>query len=272
MAYRPVVELALLHPATASGALPATAIVPDRDTRARLAGLRMLAKPVGERLVLLADTDAAGAPLVPLRAPVRLGFAVAPLPAATDLAALAAAPLFTDERAGRAGGGGADPQPLRRVPADGAPAIAIRLTPADHAAAVAGKVRRCTATLPAAAARWCFHLLTDLAQPLADWRIVRAGGAAGPAPAFGDRGRTELTAPDPDDPAGTALRAAHPGVRVIRFLSDAPVAASATPVRGLELRAGATRLLAALPNPPPGAPVRVGADLVFACTVRVMTA
>jgi len=267
MAYRPVVEIALTHAGCATGALPGAAIVPDAATRARLAGLRMQAKPVGERLLILSEIGEPGRALVALREPVRLRFAIADLPATADAAALAKAPLFTDDRAGTA-----DPQPLRRVaaPDSAGVAIQIKLTPAQHAAALAGTVRRCTAALPVVSARWCFHLVTDFTNPIAEWQVLRAAGARGAAPDFTASGRSELTAADPNDPIGSALRAANPGCRVIRFLSDAAHPASDVPVPGLELRLGANRLLAALPAPSP-AVVRIGGGAAFAHTLRVVS-
>ena len=267
MAYRRVVEIALTHARTTGGTLPGEAIVADTATRARLAGLRMQARPVGERLLILAETAEDGGALIALREPVRLRFGIADLPATVDAAAIAKAPLFTDERAGSA-----DPQPLRRVAAPGAAhaAIRIKLTPAQHAAAMQGTVRRCTAALPVASARWCFHLVTDLSNPVAEWQIVRAADARGGGPSFAAAGRTELTMAEPGDPIGSALRAANPGRRVIRFLSDTAQPASEAAVAGLELRLGANRLLAALPTPAP-ALVRIGGNSAFAHTLRVVT-
>jgi len=273
MPYRPLLELTATHPYPPAGALPGEAILPDTATAARLRGLRLLAKPVGDTLALFGAFDDDGAlPIAPTD-PLPLGFTIA-LPdaatiAATDLVGLAAAPLFTDARAGKG-----DPQRLRPIPDDRptgpSAAIAVRLTPADLAAAGAGKPRRCVAALPGAAARWCYHIVTDMPDPLADWRVSRAAGSTGSAPVFGKARVAELT-DAADDPVGAALVRRNPDLRILRFLSDAPFSVQAMPVRGLELRAGGTRLYAALPNPPPDAVARIGDAVVLARTLRIVT-
>lgn len=277
MPYRPLLELAATHAYLGDGSLPGSALVPDAATAARLRGLRLIAKPSGGAFTIFGEFDAKDALRVPLTAPVPLRFAIerpaAELAFATDLAALGTASLFTDK-----GAAAGDPQQLRRQARakedDPRPfaLISMQLTPANVTAAIKGSPRRCMAALPVASARWCYHLVTDLPNPIAQWRIARGDGASGPAPAFRDAGRAELTAPAADDATGTELRRRNPGLRVLRFLSDAPFAASRAAVRGLELHAGTTRLFGALPNPSPGATVRIGDATAFNQTLRVVTA
>ncbi|MDV3455394.1 hypothetical protein RZN05_00240 [Sphingomonas sp. HF-S4] len=277
MPYRPLLELAATHAYLGEGSLPGSALVPDAATAARLRGLRLIAKPSGSSFTIFGEFDAKNALRVPLTAPVTLRFAIerpaAELLYATDLAALGTASLYTDK-----GAPAGTPQQLRRQPReeqdDPRPfaLVSVQLTPANVKTAITGGPRRCVAALPVATARWCYYLVTDLPNPVAQWRIARGDGASGPAPAFRDAGRAELTAPAADDATGTELRRRNPGLRVLRFLSDAPFAASRSAVRGLELHVGTTRLFGALPNPSPGATIRIGDAAAFNQTLRVVTA
>lgn len=277
MPYRPLLELAITHPYLGGDGLPGTVVVPDPATAARLRGLRLVAKPMGRSFTVFGAFDAAGALPVTPGAPIALRFEIADpgaeIAAASDGAAVAAAPLYTDE-----GVPAGAPQQLRATPrpasdaSRGFAAVTVRLTPADIAAAATGTPRRCVAALPVAAARWCYHFVTDLPAPLAQWRIARGGGAEGTAPTFRDAGRVELADPVGDDATGAELRRRNPGLRVLRFLSDAPFAARRAAVRGLELHVGDARLFAALPNPSPAAAVRIGDASAFNQILRVVTA
>lgn len=277
MPYRPLLELAVTHAYLGGEALPGSAVVPDQGTEARLRGLRLIGKPSSGRFRIFGEFDSEGALRVALPAALPLRFAIQQpgpeLAFATDMAKLAPASLYTDERAPAA-----DPQELRpkaRTKADDPlpfALAAVELTRAQVTAAAAGKPRRCTVTLPAVTARWCYYFVTDLPNPLSEWRIARGGGVNGPAPAFGEDGRLELTDSTKGDATGVALRRQNPGLRVLRFLSDAPFAARQAVVRGLELHAGGVRLFGALPNPSPSATVQIGKTAAFSQTLRVVTA
>lgn len=275
MSYRPLLELAVPHAYLGGGALPGSALVPDQRTESRLRGLRWIGKPAGGSFTIFGEF-ADGALRVALPEPVALRFAIQrpgpELAFATDIAALGPTSLYTDE-----GAPAGNPQQLRRKSRtktdDPRPfaLVAVQLTPADIAAAATGAPRRCTVTLPVVTARWCYHFITDLPNPLAEWRIARGGGENGPAPAFRDTGRVELTDSAKGDAAGVKLRRQNPGLRVLRFLSDAPFAARQAAVRGLELHVGDTRLFGALPNPSPAATVQIGDAAAFSQTLRVVT-
>ena len=159
--------------------------------------------------------------------------------------------------------------------AGGAARIALTIGPAEIAAAAAGTPRAATIALRPSAARWCYHLVTDLPDPLGDWRIARANGAAnggGPAVTFDDAGRAELTADDAGDPFGSALRLRSAPLRVLRFVSTAAIPASETAARRVQLFAGARQLFAALPNPSPAQPRQLGGVAAFGEVVRIVTA
>lgn len=277
MSFRPLLELAIAHAYLGGDALPGTAVVADQATQARLRGLRLIGKASSGRYSIFGEFDPQGALRVALPDALSLRFAIerpdAELAFATDMATLEPASLYTDE-----GAPADDPQQLRPIPRTNADdplpfaLAAVKLTGAQVAAAAAGRPRRCTVTLPAVAARWCYHLVTDLPNPLAEWSIARGGGANGPAPAFREDGRVEVTDSTEADSTGAMLRRQNPGLRVLRFLSDAPFAARRAVVRGLELRVGSTRLFGALPNPSPGATIQVGRTAAFSQILKLVTA
>jgi hypothetical protein len=149
--------------------------------------------------------------------------------------------------------------------------IEIGIGPETVAKAAAGKPRRFTIALKAAAARWCYHLVTDLANPLAEWRITHPE-ADGPPANFGAAGLAEIAAPDAGDSFGSELLQRSAPLRVLRFVSDAPVACSEKPARRLALFAGDRQLFTALPNPPPTALRLVEGRPAFGEVLRFVTA
>lgn len=131
----------------------------------------------------------------------------------------------------------------------------------------------------AAAPYWAFYVVADFAGDIATLRIVDATPGDGPrAVTFAAARRVELSqAPDPADAVGLDLVRRHPGRRVIRFLSDAPVPLREVPLRQLELHLADTRLVAGLPNPRPDrfislrvapAPAPAGVALYHVLTLR----
>ncbi|MCU0837345.1 MAG: hypothetical protein MUE49_01320 [Rhodospirillales bacterium] len=120
-----------------------------------------------------------------------------------------------------------------------------------QASLAAGRPRRFQIPFAAKAVSWCYYLVTTLPTPLAQLRIVDASpGNGAPRIVFGDGGRREVSAqPDAGDAVALDLARRHGGRRIIRFVSDAPVPCRQSPVKNLELHAGANRLFAALPNP-----------------------
>jgi hypothetical protein len=131
--------------------------------------------------------------------------------------------------------------------------------------AAAGKPRRVSA-----AARWVYHLVTDLINPVADWRI-QVGNGGGPAVTFNDAGRAELAPGAADDPFGADLAGRSAPLRVLRFLSDAPVPASEVVARRVALFAGQQQLFPALPNPSPATLRMIGGKPAFGAVIRFIT-
>jgi hypothetical protein len=148
--------------------------------------------------------------------------------------------------------------------------VEFTLSASDVAAAAAGKARRVTIALKPAAARWVYHLVTDLTNPIADWRIQHANGD-GPAVAFSDAGRAEIAATAADDPFGADLAARSGALRVLRFLSDAPVPANEAVARRVALFAAQQQIFPALPNPSPTALRMVGGQPAFGQVIRFVT-
>lgn len=100
----------------------------------------------------------------------------------------------------------------------------------------------------ARSARWAYYLFTD---QVGDFSIVDAQ-QQGPAlgfklaiPTGGDLSAEEA------DPLALMLALQDAGLRRLRFLSDQPVPCSSDTRRGIELRLGGQRVLAAMPNPSP---------------------
>lgn len=136
--------------------------------------------------------------------------------------------------------------------------------------AAAGKPRRVVVALQPAAARWVYHIVTDLTNPIADWRI-QAGNGGGPAVTFNDAGRAELVPGSAEDPFGTDLARLSAPLRVLRFLSDAPVPASEVVARRIALFAGQHQLLPALSNPSPATLRMIGGKPAFGAVIRFVT-
>ncbi|HET9398440.1 MAG TPA: hypothetical protein VFO45_06430 [Sphingomicrobium sp.] len=149
-------------------------------------------------------------------------------------------------------------------------AIKLRIGPETAVQAAKDKPRRFTVTLKPAAAHWCYHLVTDLADPLDDWRITHPA-ADGPPVTFGSGGLAEIAAPDADDPFGSQLLLRSAPLRVLRFVSEDPVACSEKRARRLALFAGGRQLFAALPNPPPTNVRLVGGRPAFGEVLRFVT-
>lgn len=101
--------------------------------------------------------------------------------------------------------------------------------------------------------RWAYYVVTDFSGDLSTLTVVDAAPGGGPrALTFADAGRLELTTANANkDPVATDLLGRYPGPRVMRLLSDAPVATRDTPLGSLELRLNNAALITHLPNPPP---------------------
>jgi len=149
--------------------------------------------------------------------------------------------------------------------------VEIGIGPQTVTQAAAGNPRRFTVALKAAAAPWCYHLVTDLANPLAQWRIASGPSDALPV-AFAGAGLSEIAAPDPADPFGSDLLRRSAPLRVLRFVSDAAVACSEKRARRLALFAGDRELFTALPNPSPVQTRLLGGKVAFGEVLRFVTA
>jgi hypothetical protein len=137
--------------------------------------------------------------------------------------------------------------------------------------AATGTPRRVSVPLAPVAARWVYHLVTNLPNPLADWTI-KNGNGSGPAMAFGTAGTTEITAAASDDPFGADLAGRSTPLRVLRFVSDAPVPASEAVARRVALFAGTQQLFPALPNPSPSTLRMIAGAPAFGAILRFVTA
>jgi hypothetical protein len=136
--------------------------------------------------------------------------------------------------------------------------------------AAAGKPRRVAVALKPAAAKWVYHLITNLANPLGDWRI-QTGNGGGPPVTFNAAGSAELALGSTDDLFGVDLVRLSAPRRVLRFLSAAPVAASEVVARRVALFAGQHQLFPALPNPSPAELRMIGGKPAFGAVIRFVT-
>lgn len=148
--------------------------------------------------------------------------------------------------------------------------IEVTIGAATATLAAAGKPARFAVALKPVAARWAYHLVTDLTNPVAEWRVQHPNGD-GPAVSFGDAGRSELAPDAADDPFGADLARRASPLRVLRFVSDAPVPASDTVARRIALFAGTQQLFPSLPNPTPAATRMLGGQPVFGQLLRFVT-
>jgi hypothetical protein len=152
----------------------------------------------------------------------------------------------------------------------GAAAIEAAIGPGLAAKSAAGKPQLFQVALKAAAAPWCYHLVTDLPNPVAEWRIDHPQ-PDGPPAAFGAGAIAEISGVDATDPFGTDLRQRSAPLRVLRFLSDAPVPCSSARARRIAMFAGARQIFTALPNPSPAEVRIVKGKPVFGEVLRFVT-
>ncbi len=120
--------------------------------------------------------------------------------------------------------------------------------------------------LTSADTRWAYYVVTDFSGDLSTLTVVDATLGNDPrALTMSDAGRVELTATTAaTDSVGADLVGRYSGRRVIRLLSDAPVATRDTPLGSLELRVTNTALITRLPNPPPDRLVLLQSDAASA--------
>jgi len=149
--------------------------------------------------------------------------------------------------------------------------VEVAISAALAAKAAAGKPASLRVVLAAAAAPWCYHLVTDLPNPLAEWKIAHAP-ADGPAADFGAAGSAEIKAADPTDPFGSDLLARSAPLRVLRFVSDQAVPCTEKRARRMSLSAGDRQLFPALPNPSPAGVRLLKGKPAFGETLRFVTA
>jgi hypothetical protein len=148
--------------------------------------------------------------------------------------------------------------------------IDVPIGPELVAKAASGKPRRFTVPLQAAAAPWCYHLVTDLPNPLAEWRIEHPA-RDGPPASFGGGSIVEIATPVSTDAFGSELLRRSSPLRVLRFVSDAPVPCSEGRARRIALFAGSRQLFSALPNPSPSRIRFLNGKPVFGEVLRFVT-
>jgi hypothetical protein len=241
--YLPLAEVRLRHAYYRSGRCLDFALVPGEAGARTAARRRLVVQPLPDGARVLAPVDADDAPLVDL-AGATLELELRPtnpdLALFTDLAPLrgVAAPVFVN--AGDAAGG-----ELSLVAGDGPRGAFAGVRLGGVAAAwLVGGPARFTLTFAARQARWAYYVVTDAVDGAVELVDVEAA-----SPLVFSTGRDLVAAPDPDDRQAALLAAQHQGARLLRFVTDAPVACAEEPRRRLELRLGGERLPLTIPNP-----------------------
>lgn len=258
MKYATLFELSITHPYYRDGLCPDFTLVPSAETASLLRRVccRFMPLPYGGRVVAALDADAARL-LVSLEGGASLRFHLAlqndDFALFTDLSGLAMVPLFTnaDLPAGQGGELSLLSRTGARLPQGMFAAVEILLAVAVPVP-VAPRFR---VAFQARAARWAYYCLTDLPAPSSaadgqELTITDAQPAGSAAVVFSAANRASLDeAAAAADPVARQQLALHPGMRCVRFLSDGAVVCCEEPRKYLELRRGAERLLAPLPNP-----------------------
>lgn len=245
MKHLPLAELRIQHAYYNSGRCPDFEVAPTAAGARVIAGHRLVVKPRPDGLLVLAPVDDAGAPFIGFGDGAALGFELRArnpdLAQFTDLSALQGveSPLYVGGGAGGELTLTAGETARRRGVFAGVELRDVGAAWLQAGAAVF------TITLAARRARWLYYVVTDLADAAIE--LVDAG--ASPLAFTPEHGADLRAAPDPSDRQAAALAAAHPDARLLRFVSDAPVACAEEPRRGLELRAGGERLPLRVPNP-----------------------
>lgn len=267
MKYDALVDVRLAHPFHTDGGCPDVSIVPAGGTIRLLDRHGCLVWQSAGRLAVITPLDAAGLPLRPLEAGTSLLFELRlandDFSLFTDLDALreTPSPLFTNAHMAPGAAGelsltsrttpapdGGSPLPARQSPGVLAE-IEIVLHPGGAGSALPAPVFQ--VTFRPRQWRWAYYCVTDLAAGGGDLTIVDTSSPGTPgALLFSDESRTSLDEhPDPSDPIAVQLTARHPGMRVVRFLSDEAVPCREQPRERLELRLDGERVASPLPNP-----------------------
>lgn len=262
MRYKPLLEISIVHPYYEDGRCPDLRVGPGALGEAILRRYRLALKRRAGGVLVIAPVDEAGAPFVPFAEDAALSLEVRAegddFHLITDSAALLSmdAPVYTnaagqaplpsgalalvDRGAGAPGAGGRP----RRGALAGVEIAGLRaLAPSDAPAAF-------SISFAPRSARWIYYVVTDVPAASGAIEIVDAAPAPADPVVFGPAGARDLVAaPDAGDAVAAALAARYPGLRRLRFASDAPVVSGARGRKHIELRVNGDRALEALPNP-----------------------
>lgn len=258
MRYAAIAELRARHPFYRDGRCRGLSFEPTAETESLLRAHRALVRSAPDGLSIVApfEEDEAFLPFAEgEKAVFRIRIADDDLPLFTDLADILALPFprFTDEALpARAGGALALVDRPPEVPPKGPPPVRDPAVLADLEIGLSSPPPGPTfsVTFPPQRRRWAYYVLVDRREIASELTIVDTGPADAEGPiVFGPAGRADLLdSPDPTDAVAREAARRWPGMPLVRFVSDMPVACREEP-RTLELRLGATKVWSPLPNP-----------------------
>ena len=250
MNFATLFELRVEHAFYAGGPCPDVALEPTEAGRALARNQRWILQPLADGLRVVTALDDAGEPALPVAADAvfacHLQAKTADFELFTDCAAhqTMSAPLYQNGDSAQGGALSLQDRPGGRR---------ARGTIADveignlAALGVAGEPPVFRVALQARRALWAYYLVTNVVP--GDFVITDT--AAATAIGFTGEGspRDLVASPDPDDPVAVDLARQHPGMRLLRFVSDALVPCHEQPRQHIELHLDGVRKLANLPNP-----------------------
>jgi hypothetical protein len=270
MKYKPLFEVSIVHPYYEDERCPDIRVVASAESEALLRRHHAVLKDRSDGALVVVAVKDDGAPFRPFPAGASLTFDLRVVHAdfhlMTDTAAIKAmaGPVYTNAAGQSPLASGAlslvdrganaaerrDRSVLARLEIAGLSGFMPSMPPASFRVA-----------FDARKARWVYYVVTDVPAETTTGalRIVDADPApSGGALVFGELNARDLVAtPDANDPVARALAARFPGKRRIRFVSDAPVAASARGRKYIEFRTNGISVEETLPNPSIAAYTRV---------------
>lgn len=269
MKYAPLIELHLRHSYSSDGRCRDFAISPTASTAQQVQNHRCLLRIEADSVCVLVPITEAGGPLIPTNQPLVLRFELtlqnSDFLDYTDFSFMPAhrAPWFTPASDGTAEAGSLSVAAMADPTHTAARFAAIELPCSIPAAAATPSLASYFLQFQAKRMRWAYYCLTHASTDASALHIVDAS-PSGTADIlnFSDSNRRILSAdPDPSDEMGMQLLSQYPGLRCVRFVSDALVACQQQPRKYLELRLGEERVVSPLPNPSPRS--AVGGSLLF---------
>lgn len=250
MRFATLFELRVEHSFYAGGQCPDVALEPTEAGAALARNQRWILQPLAGGLRVITALDGDGQPALPAAAEAsfscHLKTRTADFELFTDCAAHQAmsAPLYKNGDSAQGGALSLQDRPGgRRARGTIADVEIGNLAAID----VAGEPPVFRVALQARRALWTYYLVTNVAP--GDFQITDTAATAAIGFTGAGSPRDLVASPDPDDPVAVDLARQHPGMRRLRFVSDALIPCREQPRQHIELHLDGVRKLANLPNP-----------------------